>query len=236
MIEIKQLSKSFGDNHVLKNVSLEVTKGEKIVIMGPSGCGKSTLLRILATLEDFQSGSVVIEKNNLLSIKPISKILSMVFQSFNLFGHKSVIENLIFAPIKVHKKNRNETILNAKAILDKLGLSDQSNQYPVTLSGGQKQRVAIARALMLDPPILLFDEPTSALDPEMTAEVLSTLDDLAELDKTILCVTHEVEFARRFADKVAYFSEGELVFFDTTQKFFESKHSSIQGFLNNLTY
>ena len=236
MIEIKNISKSFGDNHVLKNISLNIQKGEKIVIMGPSGCGKSTLLRILATLESFEGGEIKINNQRLQNIKPISNALSMVFQSFNLFPHKSVLENLTFSPTKIHSMNKDEIENKAISLLERLGLKDQIHQSPKTLSGGQKQRVALARALILDPPIILFDEPTSALDPEMTSEVLTSMESLAEVDKTILCVTHEVEFAKRFADKIAFFSSGELLFFDKTQLFIDSELPEIQRFLNNLQY
>ena len=235
MIEIKNVSKSFGDNNVLKGVSLKIDKGEKIVIMGPSGCGKSTLLRILATLENFEAGDIHIDKHELSNTKPISNSLSMVFQSFNLFPHKSVLENLTFAPIKIHKQDSSEIKKRSVELLNQLGLSEQIHQSPKTLSGGQKQRVAIARTLILDPPILLFDEPTSALDPEMTSEVLEAMEKLANLDKTILCVTHEVAFAKRFADKVAFFFEGELVFFGETLEFFNSTKPSISKFLKNIS-
>lgn len=231
MINIKNLNKSFEKNHVLKDVSMNINQGEKIVIMGPSGCGKSTLLRILATLENFNSGEILIDEAPLQKIIPITQKLSMVFQSFNLFPHMSVLENLIFAPVKIHKKNKEEMTKKALKLLDTFSLMAQKDQSPKTLSGGQKQRVAIMRAMMLETPILLFDEPTSALDPEMTKEVLNSMELLAKSNQTILCVTHEVSFARKFADKIAFFHNGDLIKFEKTDDFFKSNHDLIQGFL-----
>lgn len=234
MITIKNLNKKFGDNEVIKNLNLEVNKSQKIVIMGPSGCGKSTLLRILATLEDFQEGDITIDGDPLKTIKPISRKISMVFQSFNLFEHMNTLKNLTFAPLKIHGADKAIVANKANELLDLFSLTNQRNQYPSTLSGGQKQRVAIARSLMMDPPVLLFDEPTSSLDPEMTSEVLKSLLHLSKLDKTILCVTHEVEFARSFADKIAFFHSGELIAFEEVDLFFQNDHPAIAQFLQTL--
>lgn len=231
MIKINSISKSFGHKKVLKNISLEIGKGEKIVLLGPSGCGKTTLLRILSTLETFEMGSILVDGIPLENISPITQKITMLFQSFNLFPHMNVMENILFAPQKIQKKKPQKLREKAEKLIQDFELTDQRNQYPKTLSGGQKQRVAIARAMILETPILLFDEPTSALDPEMSKEVLINLEKVSQANKTILCVTHEIEFARHFADKIAFIKDGVLIAFEKTPSFFKNPDKNIQNFL-----
>ncbi|NLX70762.1 MAG: amino acid ABC transporter ATP-binding protein [Clostridiales bacterium] len=225
MIEARNIHKSFGDLHVLKGISLTVDKGEVIAIIGPSGSGKSTFLRCLIHLEVIDSGDIIIQgqpfayetedgKSHYVPDKQareICKKLGMVFQNFNLFPHKTVLENVIEAPIVVNKMDRKEAIDIAEGLLSRVGLADKKDNYPSQLSGGQKQRVAIARALAMKPDIMLFDEPTSSLDPELTGEVLKVMRDLAEDRMTMLVVTHEMGFAREVADRVIFMDNGEIV-------------------------
>lgn len=215
ILEIKNLQKAYQDTQVLKDLSLEVSKGEVIVIVGPSGCGKSTLLRCLNGLEQVQGGQIlfdgmeVLHKNtnwNLLRQK-----IGMVFQSYDLFPHMTVMDNIILGPMKVQKRAKKEVIEEAKALLERVGLLDRKDFYPRQLSGGQKQRVAIVRALIMNPEIMLFDEVTAALDPEMVREVLDVIMELAKNNSTMLIVTHEMQFARAIADRILFLDEGVIV-------------------------
>ncbi len=215
IIRLHQINKSFGTFKALNDVTLEIKAGEKIVVLGPSGSGKSTLLRTINRLETIDSGSIIIDGRNLYGpaedINQIRMELGMVFQSFNLFPHKSVLENLTLAPIKLKKMERERAEGLALALLAKVGMRDRASHYPIQLSGGQQQRVAIARALAMEPKIMLFDEPTSALDPEMINEVLEVMTTLAKEGMTMVVVTHEMGFAREVADKVVFMDEGAIV-------------------------
>ncbi|MDO5726231.1 MAG: amino acid ABC transporter ATP-binding protein [Tissierellia bacterium] len=215
MIRIENLSKSFGDNRVLNNITEEIHQGEVVVIIGPSGSGKSTFLRCLNLLEEPTSGKIFFENIDITDEKnDINKLrehMGMVFQSFNLFPHKTVLENIILAPKLVLKKSDEEAKEIAKNLLEKVGLLDKINAYPNSLSGGQKQRIAIVRALAMDPKVLLFDEPTSALDPEMVGEVLEVMKDLAKSGMTMVVVTHEMRFAREVGDRILFMDGGEII-------------------------
>ncbi|MBL5767979.1 peptide ABC transporter ATP-binding protein [Heyndrickxia sporothermodurans] len=215
MIVVKNLKKSFGKNEVLKDISVNVKPQEVIVVIGPSGSGKSTFLRCLNLLETITDGNVIIEGVDLTDKKTdinlIRTEVGMVFQQFNLFPHKSVIENIMMAPIKVRKKSKEEARLKGMELLKKVGLADKAESYPDSLSGGQKQRVAIARALAMEPKIMLFDEPTSALDPEMVGEVLEVMKQLAKEGMTMVVVTHEMGFAREVGDRVLFMDGGYIV-------------------------
>lgn len=214
VISASNLKKRYGELEVLKDISVNVTEGEVLCIIGPSGSGKSTLLRCLNGLEEIQSGSINILGEELVNNKNINKLrenIGMVFQSFNLFPHLSVIENMLLAPLELKKMNRGEATKKALDLLDKVGLNDKKDVYPDTLSGGQKQRVAIARALEMNPKIMLFDEPTSALDPEMVGEVLKVMKDLAQEGMTMVVVTHEMNFARDVADRVIFMDQGYIL-------------------------
>ncbi|AQS08655.1 glutamine transport ATP-binding protein GlnQ [Clostridium saccharobutylicum] len=213
-ISAKNLKKRYGSLEVLKDISVEVTEGEVLCIIGPSGSGKSTFLRCLNGLEEIQSGSITILGEELVNNKDINKLrenIGMVFQSFNLFPHLTVLENMLLAPLELKKMNRAEATEKALNLLDKVGLKDKKDVYPDTLSGGQKQRVAIARALEMNPKILLFDEPTSALDPEMVGEVLKVMKDLAQEGMTMVVVTHEMNFARDVSDRVIFMDKGYIL-------------------------
>ena len=215
ILEIEQLIKEYGQNRVLDGVNLTVHKGEVIVIVGPSGCGKSTLLRCINALEDIQGGTIrlhgeEIQKGSASSQKLRQKI-GMVFQSYDLFPHLTVLDNITLAPVKVQKRKKEDAAKEAMELLTRIGLADKANSYPRQLSGGQKQRVAIVRALCMHPEILLFDEVTAALDPEMVREVLDVMLDLARQGKTMLIVTHEMSFARDTADKVIFMDKGIIV-------------------------
>jgi ABC-type polar amino acid transport system ATPase subunit len=212
VINIKNLHKTFGKNEVLKGIDLEVKTGEVVVIIGPSGSGKSTFLRCLNLLEQPNEGIIEFEGKNLLSkevnIDQLRQKMGMVFQNFNLFPHKSVLENLTISPIKVKKEAPEKAKEKAFELLEQVGLKEKAESYPAKLSGGQQQRVAIARALAMDPDVMLFDEPTSALDPEMVGEVLSVMKALAEKGMTMVVVTHEMGFAREVADRVIFMDAG----------------------------
>ena len=214
VISASNLKKRYGELEVLKDISVNVTEGEVLCIIGPSGSGKSTLLRCLNGLEEIQSGSITILGEELVNNKNINKLrenIGMVFQSFNLFPHLSVLENMLLAPLELKKMNKEEATEKAISLLDKVGLRDKKDVYPDTLSGGQKQRVAIARALEMNPKIMLFDEPTSALDPEMVGEVLKVMKDLAQEGMTMVVVTHEMNFAKDVSDRVIFMDQGYIL-------------------------
>ena len=225
MIEIRGLNKYFGDLHVLKDIDLTVKEGEKLVIIGPSGSGKSTLIRCVDYLEEPTSGDVIIDgtpltkKNHLEMARTYS---SMVFQQFNLYPNMTVLGNLTLAPIKLQKKSKEEATEAAMAALKRVGLAHKAGEYPQNLSGGQQQRVAIARALCTKQPIILFDEPTSALDPEMVQEVLDVMIELAQENITMICVTHEMGFARQVADRVIFMDDGRILEKGSPEHFFEN--------------
>ncbi|MCB9944974.1 MAG: amino acid ABC transporter ATP-binding protein [Geminicoccaceae bacterium] len=223
-IEIKGMNKWYGDFHVLRDINLTVMRGERIVICGPSGSGKSTLIRCINRLEEHQAGTITVDGTTLSSdLKNIDKIRSevgMVFQHFNLFPHLTILENCTLAPIWVRKTPRKEAEETAMHFLSKVKIPEQANKYPGQLSGGQQQRVAIARSLCMKPRIMLFDEPTSALDPEMIKEVLDTMISLAEEGMTMLCVTHEMGFARKVANRVIFMDQGQIVEQNEPEEFF----------------
>ena len=225
-IDISGLNKWFGEFHVLKDIDLKVGRGERIVVCGPSGSGKSTLIRCINRLEQHQKGTIVVDgvelTDNLKNIDAIRSNVGMVFQHFNLFPHLTVLDNCTLAPIWVKKQSRTEAEATAMKFLDRVRIAEQAPKYPGQLSGGQQQRVAIARALCMNPSIMLFDEPTSALDPEMVKEVLDTMIDLAREGMTMLCVTHEMGFARAVADRVIFMDMGEIVEQNTPEEFFSN--------------
>lgn len=214
MIEVKNLKISFGNLNVLKDVSLKINKGEKIVIIGPSGSGKSTFLRCLNRLETPDGGQILFEGNDLTDPKTNLDLcrqkMGMVFQHFNLFPHLTVLQNITLAPVTLKLKTQEEADKEAMELLERIGLPDKANVYPSTLSGGQKQRIAIVRSLAMHPDVMLFDEPTSALDPEMVGEVLEVMKDLAREGMTMVVVTHEMGFAREVADRVLFMNEGYI--------------------------
>lgn len=223
-VSMAKVNKWFGQFHVLKDIDLQVADGEKVVICGPSGSGKSTLIRCICKLEDHQQGIIEVlgtELNdNLSNIDEVRREVGMVFQQFNLFPHLTVMENCTLALTLVRRKQRKEAESIAMEYLEKVRIPEQADKYPGELSGGQQQRVAIARSLCMNPKILLFDEPTSALDPEMIAEVLDVMVTLAEEGMTMICVTHEMGFARRVADRVIFMDQGEIVEQNAPEKFF----------------
>lgn len=243
-IEIKNVSKDFENNngtilHAVKNVSLTVNDGEVVVIIGPSGSGKSTLLRTVNGLETAQSGSILIDGIDIMDkdtdIRQVREEVGMVFQSFNLFPHLSVLDNITLAPMKVRKMSRKEAEDKALDLLATVGLADKAHQKPTQLSGGQQQRVAIVRALAMEPKAMLFDEPTSALDPEMIKEVLDVMLKLAKSGMTMLLVTHEMGFARAAADKVVFMADGEVVESGTPEEMFANpKTQRAKDFLNHI--
>ncbi|MBR1623337.1 MAG: amino acid ABC transporter ATP-binding protein [Pseudobutyrivibrio sp.] len=215
LLKVTHLHKEFGNNVVLKDINLSVKKGEVVVIIGPSGCGKSTFLRCLNGLEEIQSGVITVDglpvEAGKRDISKMRQKIGMVFQSYELFPHKTVLENIILAPTKVQKRDKEEATKEAIELLDKVGLVDKKDYYPRQLSGGQKQRVAIVRALLMHPEILLFDEVTAALDPEMVHEVLETMIALAKSGSTMLIVTHEMAFAKAIADRIIFIDKGDIV-------------------------
>ena len=239
IIVCNDVHKWFGEFHVLKGVTTSVKRGEKIVILGPSGSGKSTFIRTLNRLEEHQRGTIVVDglemSNDVRNIDSIRKEVGMVFQSFNLFPHLTVMQNITLAPLKVRKwpKSRAEEIANE--LLERVGIPEQAGKFPGELSGGQQQRVAIARALAMQPKIMLFDEPTSALDPEMINEVLDVMRELATSGMTMLIVSHEIGFAREVADRVIMFDEGVIIEEGTADEFFGNpKHERAQSFLSKI--
>jgi general L-amino acid transport system ATP-binding protein len=228
-VQMIAVNKWFGEFHVLRNVDLTVNQGEKIVICGPSGSGKSTLIRCINRLEEHQKGQIVVDgielTNDVRQIDKIRSDVGMVFQSFNLFPHLTVLDNLCLAPVWVKKLPRAEAEKRAMQYLERVKIPEQAQKYPGQLSGGQQQRVAIARALCMNPRIMLFDEPTSALDPEMVKEVLDTMIELAKGGMTMLCVTHEMGFARSVADRVIFMDRGEIVEQGAPKEFFANPKS-----------
>ena len=239
LIEVRNLEKSFGDHQVLKDISLDVHKGEVISIIGPSGCGKSTFLRSINLLEKPTSGSIKVEGVDILDpdtdVDMLRRKIGMVFQSFNLFPHKTVKENVMLAPVKLKIMTEEEASEKADMILKRVGLLNKADQYPSRLSGGQQQRVAIARALAMNPDVMLFDEPTSALDPEMVGEVLKIIKGLADYGMTMLVVTHEMGFAREISDRVLFFDEGVIAEENTPDEFFGNpQNERLKDFLSKI--
>lgn len=239
MIRVEHLYKNFGQLEVLKDISTTIKKGEVIAIIGPSGSGKSTFLRCLNLLEEPTKGAIYIEGKNLMDDKTdiniIRRDVGMVFQHFNLFPHKTVLENLTLAPMKVKSAKKDEIEAKAFMLLEKVGLKEKASAYPNQLSGGQKQRIAIARALAMDPKVILFDEPTSALDPEMIKEVLDVMKDLADEGMTMIIVTHEMGFAKNVADRVFFMDRGTILEDTTPEELFNNpQHERTKEFLNKV--
>ncbi|EUJ33628.1 amino acid ABC transporter ATP-binding protein [Listeria floridensis FSL S10-1187] len=239
MINVENLHKYYGKNEVLKGINLEIATGEVVVVIGPSGSGKSTFLRCLNLLEQPTDGKVIFEDNNLLAkgtdINALRQRMGMVFQGFNLFPHKTVLENLTLAPTKVKGESTAEAEKNAKNLLEKVGLAEKATSYPSSLSGGQQQRVAIARALAMNPDVMLFDEPTSALDPEMVGEVLGVMKELAKEGMTMVVVTHEMGFAREVADRVVFMDSGVIQEEGTPEEVFGNpKNERTKDFLGKV--
>jgi putative glutamine transport system ATP-binding protein len=236
---MENINKYFGSNHVLKDINLEVKTGEKVVIIGPSGSGKSTLIRCINMLEKPNSGHITVDNikitENKAAINEVRESTAMVFQQFNLYPHKTVLENLTIAPILIKKMNKNDAEESGMALLKRVGLVEKANAYPIELSGGQQQRVAIARALNMQPKTILFDEPTSALDPEMIQEVLEVMISLSHEKITMIVVTHEMGFAREVADEVIFMDEGEILEKGTPKHFFENPtHERTKLFLSKI--
>lgn len=241
ILSISHLMKRFGDQTVLKDISLSVREGEVIVVIGPSGCGKSTFLRCINALEEIQGGEIrlkdaVISRNN-KNLAEIRQRIGMVFQNYELFPHLNVLDNIILAPTKVQGRTREDAKKEALALLSRVGLSDKAESFPRQLSGGQKQRVAIVRALCMHPEILLFDEVTAALDPEMVREVLDVILGLAEQGRTMIIVTHEMQFARAVADRVIFLDEGVIKEEGTPEQFFDHPETErAKEFLRTFTF
>lgn len=236
MIKVQNLNKSFNKNEVLKDINLEINKGEVVAIIGPSGSDKSTLLRCMNLLETPSNGKVIFEGKELthknINLSELRQKMGMVFQNFNLFPHKTVLENVILAPKLLKKVDLKKLEIEGKALLKKVGLEEKANAYPSQLSGGQKQRVAIARALAMHPDVILFDEPTSALDPEVVYEVLKVMKDLAKEGMTMVVVTHEMGFAKDVGDKVIFMADGYVVESETPDQLFNHpKHERTKNFL-----
>jgi general L-amino acid transport system ATP-binding protein len=239
IIICRDVHKWFGDFHVLRGVTLTVRKGEVVVICGPSGSGKSTFIRTLNRLEEHQRGQIIIDgielTNDVRNIEAIRREIGMVFQSFNLFPHLTVLQNITLAPIWVRKMKRSEAEELAMQLLARVGIAEQAHKYPAQLSGGQQQRVAIARALAMQPKIMLFDEPTSALDPEMIKEVLDVMRELARSGMTMLVITHEMGFAREVADRIVFFDDGRIVEENSPEEFFKNpRHERTKLFLSQI--
>jgi len=239
IIQLENVDKFFGVFQALKNISLSVRKGERIVVCGPSGSGKSTLIRCINRLEEHSNGKIVVNGHELTgavkNIDAVRREVGMVFQSFNLFPHLTIVKNLMLAPMLVRKASKSEAHDIAMKYLTRVKIPEQADKYPSQLSGGQQQRVAIARALCMNPKIMLFDEPTSALDPEMISEVLDVMTDLAREGMTMIVVTHEMGFARSVADKVVFMDEGEIVEMNPPQEFFDNpQHKRTKLFLSQI--
>lgn len=239
MIHVNNLNKSFGNNRVLKGINEHIKKGEVVVVIGPSGSGKSTFLRCLNLLEEPTSGEIIFEGSNITdkntNINKLREKMGMVFQQFNLFPHKSVLENITIAPIKVKGQGKDEANKKALELLKMVGLTEKAEAYPTSLSGGQKQRIAMARALAMEPDVMLFDEPTSALDPEMVGEVLSVMKDLAKNGMTMVVVTHEMGFAKEVGDRILFMDDGNILEQGTPKEIFENpKHPRTIDFLSKI--
>lgn len=239
MVELRGVNKWYGEFHVLKNINLEVKRGERIVICGPSGSGKSTMIRCINRLEEHQQGDILVNgvplTKDLKNIETIRKDVGMVFQHFNLFPHLTVLENCVIAPIWVKKVPRKEAEATAMKYLERVRIPEQANKFPGQLSGGQQQRVAIARSLCMNPDVMLFDEPTSALDPEMIKEVLDVMIELAREGMTMMCVTHEMGFAKTVADRVIFMDGGQIVEENEPQEFFNNpQHERTKLFLSQI--
>lgn len=239
MINVRNLYKSFGENEVLKDINETIKKGEVVVIIGPSGSGKSTFLRCLNLLEEPTSGVINFEGEDItdknVDINKIREKMGMVFQQFNLFPHKTVMENLTIGPTKIKNISNGEAIKKGSELLEKVGLLDKKNFYPNSLSGGQKQRIAIARALAMEPDVMLFDEPTSALDPEMVGEVLGVMKSLAKDGMTMVVVTHEMGFAKEVGDRILFMDEGRIIEEGTPEEIFQNpKNSRTKDFLSKV--
>ncbi|CCQ16741.1 putative ABC transporter [Rhodococcus sp. AW25M09] len=229
MISLKSVDKHFGDLHVLKDINLEVPAGQVVIVVGPSGSGKSTLCRTINRLEPIDSGAIEVDGDLLpaegKALAALRADVGMVFQSFNLFAHKTILQNVMLAPMKVRKLKKDEAEKSALALLERVGIANQADKYPAQLSGGQQQRVAIARSLAMNPKVMLFDEPTSALDPEMVNEVLDVMTSLAKEGMTMLVVTHEMGFARKAGDRVIFMADGAVVEDTDPETFFKSPKS-----------
>ena len=238
MLNVKHLKKSFGKNVVLKDINFEVKEGDIIAIVGPSGSGKSTLLRCLNMIEKPSGGKIIFEGKDLLSKKTnlslVREKIGMVFQQFNLFMHLSVLDNLTLAPVKLKVMGEGNAKRKAMMLLDTIGLKDKALSFPGKLSGGQKQRVAILRTLMMDPDIILFDEPTSALDPEMVGEVLDLIKDVANEGKTMIIVSHEMEFVRSVANRILFLENGKIIYDGDNKNFFKNENKRINLFLKKI--
>jgi general L-amino acid transport system ATP-binding protein len=239
IVQLQAVHKWYGEFHVLKNINIDVGKGERIVICGPSGSGKSTMIRCINRLEEHQKGHIIVDgtelTNDVKNIEQIRREVGMVFQHFNLFPHLTVLENCVLAPIWVRKMPRAEAEEAAMQYLEKVRIPEQAKKYPGQLSGGQQQRVAIARSLCMNPAIMLFDEPTSALDPEMIKEVLDTMIELADTGMTMLCVTHEMGFAKTVANRVVFMDGGEVIESNDPHEFFDNpQHERTQLFLSQI--
>lgn len=241
LLKIEHLHKAFGDHVVLKDINLEVKKGEVIVVIGPSGCGKSTFLRCINALEPIQGGQILLDgapiDGESKSINQVRQKIGMVFQSYDLFPHKTILENITLAPMKVQKRKKADVEKEALALLDRVNLSEKRDSFPRELSGGQKQRIAIVRSLCMHPEIMLFDEVTAALDPEMVREVLDTLLELARSGSTMIIVTHEMSFARAVADRILFLDEGAIVEEAPPEEFFTNpKTERAKKFLHSFEY
>jgi polar amino acid transport system ATP-binding protein len=241
MINLEKVNKWYGAHHVLKDVDLSVARGEVLVVCGPSGSGKSTMIRTINRLEPIEKGRILIDGADIYAkganLNALRQKIGFVFQQFNLFPHMSVLENVIFAPVNIRKQPRKQAMEPARALLERVGLEHKIDAYPGALSGGQQQRVAIARALALQPPVMLFDEPTSALDPEMVGEVLQVMKGLAKDGMTMVCVTHEMGFARDVCDRVVFMDGGEILEMDTPERFFSApSHPRAQRFLADILH
>ncbi|TVM17360.1 polar amino acid ABC transporter ATP-binding protein [Oceanidesulfovibrio indonesiensis] len=239
MIECQDVHKWFGDFHVLQGISQSVERGEVLVICGPSGSGKSTFIRCINRLEEFQKGHILLEGKDIHSgdfdVNELRAEIGIVFQQFNLYPHLTVIKNITLAPMKVRGRDKKAAEAQAMELLERVGIVEQASKYPAELSGGQQQRVAIARALAMRPKVMLFDEPTSALDPEMINEVLNVMKDLARDGMTMLCVTHEMGFAREVADKIIFMDDGQIVEQGPPNEFFSNpRHERTKAFLKEI--
>lgn len=241
VLELQNITKNFGQQTILNHLSLSIKEGEVVVILGPSGCGKSTLLRCINKLESIQEGDILLDGQSILSgslsLQDIRQKIGMVFQDYELFPHMDVLQNLTLAPVKALKRNKEEVQAEAETLLKRVGLEQKKHSYARELSGGQKQRVAIIRSLLMHPEILLFDEVTASLDPEMVREVLVLINDLAKEGRTMLIVTHEMEFARAIADRIIFMDKGEIIEENTTQNFFQHPQTQrAQAFLTTFDF